>query len=376
MISSTRQQVIMKSKNDVAVVVLAHAKARIGLFFRLMCDCLPTRLSGASIRLMMTDTDSIACSIHVPMLMRRNIDSGKLMFRSNSERDVILSNMDSDKVKAHVELILSGSPEMRRIIDRAHFEEHNVYFNDSRKKVVGLYSDEVPLPKMIITFQCAGPKNYQLKKIHIGGKKDGKITSKVKHKGIPQKVRVEESDYSRLLLLWDKQYDINRVAKKYDIEERRTIFNTTNKGDEVFKKKIDKIETEKIIPKTFESRSFYTTAAGVFMTKTSKRLGVTPSDKVLFPRTHFGSYSVGSRFSNSIFELNSKVSYDELFSDKHLEKLNQFENETIENLEKFYPNGVRANKLINLEEEIDYCANVRYLERQDQKAKKENQTNK
>ena len=31
MISSTRQQITMKSKNDVAVV--AHAKARIGLFF-------------------------------------------------------------------------------------------------------------------------------------------------------------------------------------------------------------------------------------------------------------------------------------------------------------------------------------------------------
>ena len=299
MISSTRQQATMKSKNDVAVVVLAHAKARIGLFFRLMCDCLPTRLSCASIKLMMTDTDSIACSIHVPILMRRNINSGKLMFRSNSERDAILSNMGSEKLKAHVELILSGSPEMRRIIDRAHFEEDAVYFGESRKKVVGLYSDKVPLPKMIITFQCSGPKNYQLKKIHIGGEKDGEITSKVKHKGIPQKVEVEESNYSRLLLLWDKQYDINRVAKKYNIEERRTIFiNTNNKGDEVFKKKIDKIETGKIVPKTFKSRSFYTTAAGVFMTKTRKRLGVTPSDKVLFPRNHFGSYSVGSRFSS------------------------------------------------------------------------------
>ena len=116
------------------------------------------------------------------------------------------------------------------------------------------------------------------------------------------------------------------------------------------------------------------------MTKTSKRLAVTLSDKVLFPRNHFGSYSVGSRFTNSIFELNSKVSYDELFSDKHLEKLNRLENETIENLEKFYPNGVQANKLINLEEEIDYCVNVRFLERQDEKAneywKKENQTDK
>ena len=128
-----------------------------------MCDCLPTRLSGASIKLMMTDTDSIACSVHVPMLMRRNIDSGKLMFRSNSERDVILSNMGSDKLTAHVELILSG-PEMRRIIDRAHFEENAVYFDISRKKVVGLYSDEVPLPKMIITFQCAGPKKLPIEK--------------------------------------------------------------------------------------------------------------------------------------------------------------------------------------------------------------------
>ena len=173
-----------------------------------MCDCLPTRLSGASMKLMMTDTDSIACSIHVPMLMRRNIDSGKLMLRSNSEKDVILSKMGSDKLKAHVELILSSSPEMRRIIDRAHFEENAVYFDESRKKVVGLYSDEVPLPKMIITFQCAGPKNYQLKKIQI------------RHKGIPQKVKVKDFDYSRLLLLWDKQYTISIELRKNTIQKK------------------------------------------------------------------------------------------------------------------------------------------------------------
>ena len=69
MVSSTKNNVVVKCKNDVTVSVLAHAKARIGQFFRLICDCLPNRLSGANIKLMITDTDSLACSVTVPVMM-------------------------------------------------------------------------------------------------------------------------------------------------------------------------------------------------------------------------------------------------------------------------------------------------------------------
>ena len=76
----------MKTKNDVAVRVLAYAKPRIGEFFRRMCACLSSRFCGASIKLMMTDTDSVACSVHVPILLILNRRTGRLAFESNIEK--------------------------------------------------------------------------------------------------------------------------------------------------------------------------------------------------------------------------------------------------------------------------------------------------
>ena len=62
------------------------------------------------------------------------------------------------------------------------------------KKVVGLYSDEIPLPHLIVTFQCLGPKNYQFNKLKVCEPET--LISQVRHKGISKKTLVEESDYS------------------------------------------------------------------------------------------------------------------------------------------------------------------------------------
>ena len=112
---------------------------------------------------------------------------------------------------------------MSRIIDRAHFMKSAVYFDSIRKKKVGLYNDEVPLPNIIVSFQACGPKNYQFRKAEI---KDGKITmvNKVKHKGIPKKTKVSEEDYKNLIILWDKQYNATQSATNYDPKNRSETF--------------------------------------------------------------------------------------------------------------------------------------------------------
>ena len=123
-----------------------------------------------------------------------------------------------------MELLLSGAPEMSRIIDRAHFIKNKIYFDPSRKKKVGLYTDEVPLPNMIVSFQACGPKNYQFRKTEVD--KEGKVStvSKVKHKGISRRTKVMEEDYSSLILLWDKQYDAVRSVTAYDPHNREDAF--------------------------------------------------------------------------------------------------------------------------------------------------------
>ena len=128
-------------------------------------------------------------------------------------------------------------------------------------------------------------------------------------------------------------------------------------------KKIDNIDANDAT--IFTSHSFYTTQAGVFMTRIDKRLGPTPSDKVVFPRAHFGSYSIGSRFCEAVRKFNSTCTYDELFTDEHLKALNEIENTFIaQHLKKYYPNGVQAETLIRLEEMIDHQVCVEYLVQQ------------
>ena len=72
LVTSMRKRVQMKSKNDVAVSVLARAKARISEFVRKLNDCLPSRMFGASVRLTMTDTDSAAYQVRFPVFLQRD----------------------------------------------------------------------------------------------------------------------------------------------------------------------------------------------------------------------------------------------------------------------------------------------------------------
>ena len=394
LVTSPRQQVQMKSKNDVAVSVLAHAKSRISQFVRKLNKCLPDRLCGASIRLTMTDTDSVAYQVRFPVFLQRDKKSKELVFKSKKVRDTVLNNLGADKLKEHIELLLSGAPEMSRIIDRAHFVKNKVYFDPSRKKKVGLYADEIPLPSMIISFQACGPKNYQFKKTKVDkeGKleldEEGKVTleSKVKHKGISKKTMVTEEDYSSLILLWDKLYDATRSVMAYDSHDREDAFKSVRieMVDQPIKSKknlaLKKPKTKKVKRlvnvkdnrvKLFTSHSFYTTQAGVFLTRMDKRLGATPSDKVVFPRAHFGSYSVGSRFDNAVRAFNKEKTYDELFTDEHLKNLSKMESDFLKNkMERYYPNGVQAECLIRLDEQLDHQVCIEYLLRQENSIKK------
>ena len=334
LVTSPRRDVQMRTKNDVAVSVLAHAKSRIAEFVHKLNRCLPNRMGGVSIRLAMTDTDSAAYQVRYPVFLRRVKKTKKLVFPSTKVRKTTLQNLGADKMKEHIELLLSGSPEMSRIVDRAHFIKNKVYFDPSRKKKVGLYTDEIPLPSMIVSFQACGPKNYQFKKTTID--KEGKVTveNKVKHKGIPRKTKVTEEDYSSLILLWDRQYDANRSVMGYNPHDRADAFkevrveiveepvqskkNLASKNPKM--KKVKRlVNLRPNVSKLFTSNSFYTTQAGVFRTRMDKRLGATPSDKVLFPRAHFGSYSIGSRFGRRVREFNKNKKYDELFTDDHLQ---------------------------------------------------------
>ena len=90
----------------------------------------------------------------------------------------------------------------------------------------------------------------------------------------------------------------------------------------------------------------------MFLTKVAKRLAVGPSDKVIYPRKQFGSFPVGSKFSNAIFALNSQVDYDTLFSDKHLDELLDLENTFLNNMARYYTDGILSNGIIRVEEEL------------------------
>ena len=223
------------------------------------------------------------------------------------------------------------------------------------------------------------------------------LVSKTKHKGVSKKIKVVEQDYIDLIVNWDKQFDQNHIVKNYSIEKRLEIFEELMKKtssatkleseDEVdeqesgkkkkkkSKKKKKKNGNKSVVSahkelfdelesKLFTSRSFYTTAVGVFKTLVQKRLGVSPSDKVLFPRSTYGSFSVGSRFANAVKHFNKNKTYDELFSDEHLSKLFAFENHFLENMPRHYMNGVCSKHIIKLEEEIDYKVSTMHLVKQ------------
>lgn len=402
MVSSPRTSIVMKSKNDVAIAVLSHAKARIGEFFRLVNDCLPSRMGGLSLKLMMTDTDSVALQATCTVLLRRNLITRQLEFRNEEEKESVMSGLGSDKMKRHIETFFCCSPEMCRIIDAAHYEKDAPYFDESRKKVVGLYTDETPLPGLIVSFQCVGPKNYQFKMLKDVKNADDTV-SKTKHKGVPKSQKVTEEDYSMLLVTWDKQFDQTRAIKSYSLQDRRNAFKkldkrlgeelqlfvenqkTNNKKGGKRAPKNPKVEPkmvrnsshlEEINAKQYASYSFYTTQLGVYMTKVEKRLGVAPSDKVVFPRYSFGAYSIGSRFANAVKRFNKNKSYDELFDKNHLFELYTLETAFLEKMPRYYPNGVEANALVKLEEEIDYNVCSEYLEKQTAKCNEEELSNK
>ena len=120
----------------------------------------------------------------------------------------------------------------------------------------------------------------------------------------------------------------NRDAKKlfekvkYEEEDDAVDGGKKKKKPRKRRRKYGKLMNVEVnIQKMFSSRSFYTTQAGVFRTRTTKRLGVSPLDKVIFRCHNFGAFSPGSRFGKVVNELNSKVPYDVLLSDKHLNAL-------------------------------------------------------
>ena len=73
------------------------------------------------------------------------------------------------------------------------------YFDQSRKKKVGLYTDELPLVA----------KELPIKQ--IGVDKEGRLSTvdNVRHKGFPHKSKVKKEDYSSLILLWENNTMLN-----------------------------------------------------------------------------------------------------------------------------------------------------------------------
>ena len=424
-VSAPRKKVILTSKNDVAVVVLSHAKARISEFARYLNKALADHFRGVSVKLIMTDTDSCAYQIRYVTFLKRIKTSKKLVFASKEDADAVLNlSLGSNQLKRDIESILCGSVIMRRMVDRAHYEKHQPYFDDSRLKKVGLYTDEVPLPHMVVSFQACGPKNYQY--IRTGINKDTEkeeLVNMCRHKGISNKLNVSEENYSDLIRQWDQQFDRARVVMGYDPHNRDAgqMFTTVQKkkvpvpsahglkrqalmdkgevvseyeddvtpftrsdGKTVAEGKTKKFRRKRpksklltrnvtkivgitdIVPKLFSSRSFFTNQAGVFRTRMDKVLGATPSDKMLFPRHDFGAYCPGSRFCCKVTEFNESVSYDEMFSNEHLAKLCALENEFLDyEMERYYPNGVRSQHILSLEERLDHQTCVEYLLRKE-----------
>ena len=337
MVHTVKPKIQIKSKNDMAASVLAHAKARISKFVRHANMCLSNRFCGAEMSLIMTDTDSAAYQLRFPVVMRRNKTTKKLVFANEQRRDMIMQRvLGADNFKKHVELFLSIAPEMSRIVDRAHFDKKSIYYDNSRKKQVGLYTDETPLPKMITFFQTCAPKNYHYRTTTVGMEN---YVDKVKHKGISNRTFVSADEYTDTLLLWDMQYDLNRSVMGYrphqnredlfkhvQVVDRNCVDSTTaDKKGKQRKTKTLKSQKRTILTNNlkdvkqnvFTSRSFYTTQAGVFLTRADKRLCVGTSDKVMYPRHNFGAYSIGSRFVKRVREFNNGTSYNSLFTDKH-----------------------------------------------------------
>ena len=376
MAHTVRAKITMKSKNDVAASVLAHAKARISKFIRYASMCLSNRFCGAEMSLIMTDTDSASHQLRFPVVLRRNKKTKKLVFENEQVREEMMQRMlGADNFKRHVKLFLSAAPEMSRIVDSAHFEKTTSYYDGSRKKQVGLYTDEVPLPKMIMFFQTCGPKNYHFRQTSVGREN---FVNKVKHKGISNRTFVSADEYTDTLMLWDKQYDLNRSVMGYRPHQNRedlfknvqvidhtNITTTDKKGRRTTKLKSAKrtvLNLEENKQNVFTSRSFYTTQAGVFLTRADKRLCVGTSDKVMYPRHDFGAYSIGSRFVNRVRHFNNAKSYNALFTDKHLQELRKMENDFLENeMHRYYPNGVRSDLLIRHAEKLDHQVNIEYL---------------
>ena len=131
LVTSLIPRITMKSKNDVAFSVLAHAKSRISEFVQKLNDCLPRRLFGASINLTMTDTDSAAYQVRYPVFLQRNRVTLELLFDSEATKEMVMGNLGADKLKEHTELFLSDAPEMSCIVDRAHFTREKIYFDAS-----------------------------------------------------------------------------------------------------------------------------------------------------------------------------------------------------------------------------------------------------
>ena len=123
---------------------------------------------GVSIRLTMTDTDSAAYQVRFPVfLTTTHTDQETAVQLALHKGDSAGESWGRQNSRSTWKCFCRVLQKCPRIIDRAHFAKDKVYFDPSRKKKVGLYTDEVPLPNMVVSFQACGPKNYQYKKIEV-----------------------------------------------------------------------------------------------------------------------------------------------------------------------------------------------------------------
>ena len=111
--------------------VLSHAKARISEFMRYLNRALFDRMNGVSVKLIMTDTDSVAYQVRYTVQVRRNKTTGEFLFPSTQAERVFKTRMRSHKFVEDIKLILSSTPEMQLIADRAHYSKDKCYYDGS-----------------------------------------------------------------------------------------------------------------------------------------------------------------------------------------------------------------------------------------------------
>lgn len=355
MYTKSRASVKMYSKNDVAVAVLAYAKNNIGLFWRRVCDTLCRRM-GADVTLNMSDTDSIAATVTLYHVGRKETDGSlAVMFP-----DIL----GSDVAKRNAEMFLTVAPEMENMIDASVYEKDALYFDDCRKKEVGLYADEIPLPQLITNFVCLGPKNYsyQTRNLKKNATELDAIGRCQRHRGIPQKIDIGTVDYLEVMNAWKKQESCKTTSSNGESKERGDVSNKDDESDDDEGVAVPKPPFPKpakrlpLIAKQYTSHCFHTNASGVFLVRTSKRLSVSMTDKALTIRGRNELLAYGSKLARKIENFNrrnTKGNFNLLCSDEHLNKLRKLEKEFMNSEYRHFQPTHRADELTTVHKMIE-----------------------